>query len=166
MLALLAGTLATARAGAQPSAPPSAPPARPLGSFLAERIDQSALPLADRVTDTDGTTYLVEFDRLVLSLRPDNRFRASVRYRRTLFSRDARSRGRAAPLQTMSVGGTYAIVNGEIQFTPDSTRESRGMRMLAGRVESGRRISVPFDYRNGNVERRRTLVLVRRDDIL
>jgi hypothetical protein len=138
----------------------------PTGSFLADRIDASPLPVTDRVTDDDGTTYLVEFDRLVLALDPDRRFRASVRYRRTLWSRDARSRARGAPLQTLTVSGTYEIVDTEIRFTPDDAGQDRGLRMLAGRVESARRISVPFDYRNGNLERRRTLRLARRDDIL
>lgn len=138
----------------------------PSGSFLAERIDASSLPLTDEVTDRDGTTYLVEFDRLVLSLRPDRTFRASVRYRRTLFSRDPRSRSRGAPLQTMTVGGTYAIVGNEIHFTPEQDEQTRGLRMLTGRVEGPRQISVPFDYRNGVVERRRTLHLSRRDNIL
>ncbi len=157
-------TLACLPAGAQTPAAPAA--ARPVGSFQADRIDDAPLPVTDRVTDDDGTTYLVEFDRLILSLRPDNRFRASVRYRRTLYSRDPRGRDRAAAVQTLSVGGTYLIANGEIRFTPDSTKESRGLQMLAGRVETARRISVPFDYRNGNVERRRTLRLVRQDNIL
>ncbi|NJN84343.1 MAG: hypothetical protein HC802_20070 [Caldilineaceae bacterium] len=38
------------------------------------KIDQAELPLSDRVTDDEGTTYLVEFERLVLSLRGGNRF--------------------------------------------------------------------------------------------
>lgn len=174
-LALLLLVPAAARAGAQQGAAPrpatrapapSATAPRPLGAFLAERIDASALPVTDRVTDTDGTTYLVEFDRLVLSLRPDGRFRASVRFRRTLFSRDARGRERGTPLQTLTVAGPYEVAGSEIRFTPDSTRENRGLRMLAGRVESARRLSLPFSYRNGTVARERTLVLGRRDDIL
>jgi hypothetical protein len=66
----------------------------------------------------------------------------------------------------MTVSGTYAVVAGEIRFTPDSSGETKGLRMLAGRVERGDRISVPFMYRNGAVQRRRVLELVRRDDIL
>jgi hypothetical protein len=64
------------------------------------------------------------------------------------------------------VSGTYTIVHDTIRFTPDHSEENRGLRMLAGRVEGPRRISVPFDYRNGAVERRRVLALARRDDIL
>ena len=138
----------------------------PTGSFLAERIDASALPVTDRVTDEDGTEYLVEFDRLILSLRADRTFRASVRFRRTLWSRNAPSRSRGVPLQSLTVSGTYTIVRDTIHFVPDNSEENRGLRMLAGRVESSRRISVPFDYRNGAVERRRVLALTRRDDIL
>lgn len=140
--------------------------AQAAGSYLAMRIDQAALPLADRVTDAEGTTYLVEFDRLVLSLRAGNRFRAAVRFRRTLTSSDRRAQARQAPIQSLTVTGTYAVTDGDIHFTPDSTGETRGLRMLAGRVESASRISVPFTYRNGTVQRRRVLELHRRDDIL
>ena len=132
------------------------------------RIDDAALPLADRVTDADGTTYLVEFERLVLSLRAGNRFRASVRFRRTLTTSDERTRtsSRTAPIQSMTVSGTYAVTGKEIRFIPDSTGDSRGLRMLGGTVIGPQRISLPFDYRNGAVQRHRVLELHRRDDIL
>jgi hypothetical protein len=136
------------------------------GTFLASRIDASPLPLTDRVTDTDGTTYLVEFDRMVLSLRAGNRFRASVRFRRTLHSRDPRGRDRATPIQSMTVNGSYAIVNGEVRFTPDPSKETSGLRMLSARLDGTRRLSMPFHYRNGTAERQRTLLLVRQDDVL
>ena len=66
----------------------------------------------------------------------------------------------------MTVSGTYEIVGTEIRFTPDETEETRGLRMLAGRVVSPREISVPFQYRNGTRERDRTLVMRRDDNIL
>ncbi len=158
---LAALLLALSMAGA-----PTRAAAQDTGAFLATRIDESALPLADRVTDDEGTTYLVEFERLVLSLRGGNRFRASVRFRRTLISSDPRAQGRTAPIQSLTVSGTYAVTEGEIAFTPDSTGDGKGLRMLAGRVTGRDRITVPFTYRNGTVQRRRVLELVRRDDIL
>lgn len=136
------------------------------GTFFASRIDAAPLPLTDRVTDVDGTTYLVEFDRLVLSLRPGNRFLASVRFRRTLHSRDPRGRARVTPIQSMTVHGSYAIVNGEVRFKPDRSRETGALRMMTARIEDPRRLSMPFEYRNGTAERRRTLLLVRQDDAL
>jgi hypothetical protein len=144
---------------------PAAAGAQLAGTFLAERIDAAPLPMTDRVTDVDGTTYLVEIDRLVLALRANQRFRASVRFRRTLFSRDPRGRNRPVPLQTMTVDGTYAVVDGEIRFTPDPSPDAGGLRMLTGRVEGARRLTMPFDYRNGTAERHRTLVLVKHDDV-
>ncbi|MBM3884747.1 MAG: hypothetical protein FJ361_02745 [Gemmatimonadetes bacterium] len=147
---------------------PRATVAQASGSYLALKIDQSPLPLADRVTDGDGTTYLIEFDRMVLSLRAESRFRAIVRFRRTLTSAagQARGGGRAAPLQTMTVTGRYAVTGRAIRFTPDASDETRGLRILDGTVESRTRIAVPFDYRNGRVTRNRTLRLELRTDIL
>jgi hypothetical protein len=136
------------------------------GAYLAMRIDSTVLPLSDRVTDDEGTTYLVQFDRLVLSLRSGNRFRASIEYRRTMVSSDRRAQLRQAPLQTMSVTGLYEVVGSEIRFDPDSTGDGKGLKMLAGTVVGPRRITLPFNYRNGSMERRRVLELHRRDDIL
>lgn len=148
-------------------APGEAPSrALPVGTFMATRIDREPLPLTDRVEDDDGSVYVIEFDRMILALRADRTFRATVRYRRTLFSSDLRGRSRGAPLQNMSVTGTYEVVDGVIRFTPDPSNETRGLRMLAGDVRSTRELIIPFSYRNGNQARDRTLVMGRRDDIL
>lgn len=155
-------------AGALAVGLPSMLAAQAPGSYLATRIDQSPLPLADRVTDGDGTSYLIEFDRLVLSLRGGNRFRAIVRFRRTLSSAasQARGAGRDIPLQTMTVTGRYAVDGTSIRFTPDASDETRGLRILDGTVEGRNRIAVPFDYRNGRVVRNRMLRLELRTNIL
>ena len=91
-----------------------------------------------------------------------------MRFRRTLTSAagQARGGGRAAPLQTMTVTGRYTVTGTAIRFTPDASDETRGLRILDGRIESRTRIAVPFDYRNGRVTRNRTLRLELRTDIL
>lgn len=138
--------------------------AQQVGSYLAMRIDQAPLPLSDRVTDDDGTTYLVEFERMVLSLRSGNRFRAAVRFKRTLSAQGTRSR--EAPIQSMTVTGRYEVTGTTIRFVADSSGELKGVKMLDGTVEGPQRISVPFDYRNGAVQRQRVLRLQFRGDIL
>lgn len=153
LTATLATTLVATRARAQQ-----------VGSYLALRIDQSPLPLSDRVTDDDGTTYLVEFERLVLSLRSGQRFRAAVRFKRTLAT--AGSRSRQAPIQSMTVTGRYEIIGKSIRFVADSSSDTRAVRMLDGTIDGPQRISLPFDYRNGAVERKRVLRLQFRGDIL
>ena len=152
---------------------PTEPPNRevitevvPTGSFIATRIDRDSLPVADRVVDDDGTTYLIEFDRMVISLQPDFRFRANVRYRRTLYAGDTRGRQRPAPVQSMNVTGRYDVMTGAIRFIPDPSSDTRGLKMLSGTVLSGRELSIPFHYRNGTQERERTLVMQRRDNII
>ena len=155
-------------AGALAFGLPSTLAAQATGSYLATRIDQSPLPLADRVTDGDGTSYLIEFDRLVLSLRAESRFRAIVRFRRTLSSAASKARGagRDVPLQTMTVTGRYAVVGTSIRFTPDASAETRGLRILDGTVEGRNRIALPFNYQNGRVTRNRMLRLELRTNIL
>jgi hypothetical protein len=138
--------------------------AQQVGSYLAMRIDQSPLPLADRVTDHDGTTYLVEFERMVVSLRSGNRFRAAVRFKRALSTQGSRTRD--AQIQSMTVTGRYEVTGTTIRFITDPSSETKGVRMLDGTVEGPQRISIPFDYRNGAVERSRVLRLQYREDIL
>ncbi|MCE9600979.1 MAG: hypothetical protein K8S21_02035 [Gemmatimonadetes bacterium] len=145
---------------------PAAAHAQAVGSYLALRIDESPLPLADRVTDTDGTTYLVEFERMVLSLRSGNKFRAAVRFKRSLSTSDSRAGSRTAPIQSMTVTGRYEVTGKEIRFIADSTSDTRGVRMLNGTIDGAQRLSLPFDYRNGAVQRRRVLRLQFRNDIL
>ncbi len=147
-------------------ASPAAAGAQVAGSYLAMRIDDSPLPLSDRVTDGEGTTYLVEFERMVLSLRAGNRFRAAVRFRRTLTTSDARARARSTPIQSMTVTGRYEVTGTAIRFVADSSADLQGVKMLDGVVEGPQRISVPFDYRNGAVQRKRVLRLQYRSDIL
>ena len=156
---------AAQRAGSGRGAAATAAAVIATGTFMATRIDREPLPLKDQVVDEDGTEYLIEFDRLVLALRADATFRASVRFRRTLFSRDPRGRSRPTPLQSMTVTGTYVIADDTIRFTPDPSDETKGLRMLAGRVRSARELEVPFHYRNGTQARDRVLILTRRDDI-
>lgn len=162
---LVAPVGAQGQAAAPPAAQSAAPRLAP-GTFVAERIDRDPLPQTDRVVDEDGTTYLIVFDRLILSLRADGSFRASVRYQRTLYANDPRGRDRRVPLQTMAVTGRYEVVGSDVRFTPDPTAETRGLRMLAGTVINGREITVPFQYRNGTRERDRRLVMRRNDNIL
>jgi hypothetical protein len=136
------------------------------GTFVAARIDRETMPVKDQVVDEDGTLYFIEFDRMVLTLKDDSTFRASVRYRRTLFSSDPRGRARPTPLQNLTVTGRFAIGAGVIRFDPDASKDTRGLRMLTGTVSNTRELSVPFNYRNGSAERQRTLVMTRRDNIL
>ena len=144
---------------------PAAARSQAVGSYLALRIDDAPLPLADRVTDTDGTTYLVEFERMVLSLRAGNRFRAAVRFKRSLTTADVRAGGRGAPIQSLTVTGRYEVTGTEIRFIADSSSETRGVSMLNGTIDGPQRLSLPFDYRNGAVQRRRVLRLQFRNDI-
>jgi hypothetical protein len=103
---------------------------------------------------------------MVLTLKADYTFRASVRYRRTLFAADPRGRARATPLQSVTVTGRYDVGGGVIRFDPDPSKETRGLRMLNGTITSARELSVPFNYRNGTADRRRTLVMTRNDNII
>jgi hypothetical protein len=149
--------------GVSPQDPPT--PQLSIGTFVAARIDAERLPVSDRVVDDDGTLYVIEFDRMVLSLAANRTFRASVRYRRTLFANDPRGRVRPTPLQSMTVTGTYELARNEIRFHPDSSSGAGSVRMLAGTVANARELSIPFHYRNGTQERQRTLLMQRRDNL-
>jgi hypothetical protein len=144
--------------------PSAAAPAEPaIANYLSWRLNNKILPVTDRASDSTGTQFLIEFDELILSIRPNHEFRASLRYRQTLASKGTRPG--LDPIQKMTVYGTWAAVGNELRFVPDPRRGGNGLNILSGTF-SGTRIDVPFDYRNGSLVRRATVVLVRNDNIL
>jgi hypothetical protein len=168
LMSLVSGLMfAQAPAKAPAKAPaPAAVPARAaepaVASYVSQRLNAKPLPVTDRVTDDKGVQYLIEFDELILTIRPKHEFRAALKYRQTLASKGARIG--QDPLQKMTVYGTWSVVGTELRFVPDPKRGGEGLRILTGTF-TGTRIDVPFDYRNGSVTRRAAVTLVRDDHI-
>lgn len=166
LLPLCASALVHALAAQAVTATPPSPsqgvePA--LASYVSSRLNEKPLPVKDRATDSTGTQYLIEFDELILSIRPSHEFRASLRYRQTLALKGDRLG--QDPIQKMTVYGTWSAIGKELHFVPDPKRGGGGLNILNGTF-AGPRIDVPFDYRNGSVVRRATVVLIRNDRIL
>lgn len=146
------------RSPAQGPAPTSPGPAT--ASYVAVTVNGGKLPSTDQVTDADGTKYLVEFDELVLSIRPNFQFRAALRYRQSLAVKGlAITR---EPIQSMTVYGRYEVRGNQLRFIPDPKRGGKGIEILDG-TYAARTIEVPFWYRNGSVSRK-AQVMLRRDD--
>jgi hypothetical protein len=139
-----------------------APAAPAVASYVSKTINGKPLPMIDRASDDKGVQYLIEFDELILTIRPKNEFRASLRYRQTLASKG--SQLTRDPLQKMVVYGTWAAAGNQLRFVPDPKRGGDGLRILSGTFKE-REIDVPFDYRNGSVSRRANVVLIRDDHI-
>ena len=104
LLLLLSATSLGAQAA--PPTPPATGRAEPAnGAYQSSRINGKPLPMMDRATDENGAQYLIEFDELILAIRPNHEFRASLRYRQTLASKGSRiSRD---PIQKMTVYGAW-----------------------------------------------------------
>lgn len=128
-----------------------------MGSYVSSRIDNKKPPVRDVATDDRGIQYLIEFDELVLTLRASGEFRAALRYRQTLARQGEQTP--QEPLQRMTVHGSWFREGGILRFVPDPKRGGDGLRILNGTF-TGRTVSVPFDYRNGRVTRRSTVLLV------
>ncbi len=141
-----------------PAAGPGAGPA--VASYVATSVNAGPLPSRDRVTDSGGAMYVVEFDELVLAIRPGQQFRAALRYRQTMATK-GETLGRD-PIQRMTVYGRYEARGNTLRFIPDPQRGGKGIEILDGTFAPGR-IDVPFFYRNGSVSRRAQVVL-KRDD--
>ena len=156
-LALCTVLVATSAVG---QSPPRAEPA--IANYVSWRLNNKILPVTDRASDSTGTQFLIEFDELILSIRPNHEFRASLRYRQTLASRGMKPG--QDPIRKMTVYGTWAAVGKELRFVPDPRRGGSGLDILAGTFALTR-IDVPFDYRNGSVVRRANVVLIRNDNI-
>lgn len=157
LLALLAATLVIPPRDVPRQAEPA------VASYLSWRLNGKPLPFADRATDDAGVQFLIEFDELILTLRGNHEFRASLRYRQTLASKGDRIK--RDPIQKMTVYGSWSVIGRGLHFTPDPKRGGSGLSMLTGTF-AGPRIEVPFDYRNGTVTRRASVVVVRNDNII
>lgn len=146
------------------SAPQAASPGGAGGpavaSYVAASVNGGKLPSRDKVSDKDGTQYVVEFDELVLAIRPAMQFRAALRYRQTLALKGAAIE--KDPIQRMTVYGRYEVRGNMLRFVPDPNRGGKGIQILDGTYAPGR-IDVPFYYRNGQVSRQAQMVL-KRDD--
>ena len=154
-------TLLTSAAHAQQPTPAAGAATGPaVASYVASSVNGGALPSRDKVTDKGGTMFLVEFDELVLAIRPGMQFRAALRYRQTMATK-GESMGRE-PIQRMTVYGRYEAHGNALRFIPDPKRGGKGIEILDGTFGPGR-IDVPFFYRNGSVSRRAQVVL-KRDD--
>ena len=163
-LALPLGAQSKAATKAPAPPPPVAAPLNEpaLASYVSSRLNKAKLPYVDKATDDAGVQYLIEFDELILTIRKNHEFRASLRYRQTLASKGSRL-GRD-PMKKMTVYGTWESVAGRIRFVPDPKRGGEGLRILDGTFAAGK-IEVPFDYRNGSVRRRAEVLLLRDDKI-
>ena len=131
-------------------------------SYLSSRLNGKPLPVTDHATDEGGVQYLIEFDELILTIRANHEFRASLRYRQTLAAKGDKI-GRD-PIQKMTVYGSWSVVGDELRFVPDPKRGGGGLRILSGTFGAAR-IDVPFDYRNGTVSRRAAVALLKNSNI-
>ena len=151
---------APARAASTAAAPSLTEPA--IANYVSWRLNNKILPVTDRASDSTGTQFLIEFDELILSIRPNHEFRASLRYRQTLASRGMKPG--QDPIQKTTIYGAWSVKGKELRFVPDPKRGGSGLNILSGTF-AGTRIDVPFDYRNGSLVRRATVVLIRNDNI-
>ena len=144
--------------GAPVAARPASDTGLVMGTYVSSLIDNKRLPVRDLATDDQGTQYLIEFNELVLSIKPNGEFRAGLRYRQTLAAKGQRVN--SEPLQKMTVYGSWSRDRANnIRFVPDPKRGGEGLRILAG-TTAGKTITVPFDYQNGRVNRRANVVLI------
>ncbi len=129
-----------------------------LASYVSVQVNGGKLPSTDVATDPQGTKFLVEFDELVLALRANAQFRASLRYRQSLAEKGAALV--REPIQSMTVYGRFEARGNALKFIPDPKRGGKGIEILDGTF-TGDRIDVPFFYRNGQVTRKAQVVLKR-----
>src|SRR5665647_486385 len=136
--ASLYGPDLTSQAATTAAGPPG--PAGPAGpavaSYVAVSVNGGKLPSRDKVSDKDGTQYVVEFDELVLAIRPAMQFRAALRYRQTLALKGAAIE--RDPIQRMTVYGRYEVRGNTLRFVPDPKRGGKGIQILDGTFSSGR----------------------------
>ena len=135
-MSLVAVTLSAQAPTAAPAGAPQRASEPAVASYVSQRLNGKPLPVTDRVTDDKGVQYLIEFDELILTLRPKHEFRAALKYRQTLAAKGERIG--QDPLQKMTVYGTWSVVGTELRFVPDPKRGGEGLRILTGTFSGSR----------------------------
>lgn len=147
----VAALIVSAPAARQSSSSLPPAPAAVAGSYEATRVNRRAVPTADRVEASPGYEHAVRLEQMVLTLRADKRFVAIVKYHQAMVKKDTRPE--PSPLMSGAVRGRYVLQGNSIHFFPDPDSKGRRVKPVIGTIV-GRRITVPFDYRSGNVTRR------------
>ncbi|MBX9927344.1 MAG: hypothetical protein K2X99_00395 [Gemmatimonadaceae bacterium] len=146
--------------GAAPSPASAAPPAI-VGVWETRRMNAKPLPFTDIVKDADGTTHAVRLIEMIIRVRKDGRFVATLKYQRTVNRTGARVENE--PLLKDTWAGPWTLDGTRITFRPEKNK-GRAVRPFQGTFANGR-IAVPFDY---DIVVRKTyqLDLIRNDLIL
>lgn len=155
--AVLALALATAWSPRQ-----TPPRASILGAYEAMRVNAKPVPTADRVEASPGYEHAVRLEQMIVTLRADKRFVAMVKYHQSMVKR--RAKAEESPVMTASVRGRYEVRGATIRFLPDPDAKGRRVKPVDGTI-SGRRITVPFDYKSGTYSRRFVVDLDRNESI-
>jgi hypothetical protein len=152
--------LAAAPQQVPPSAPAQQQPALP-GVWQAMRVNEQALPMTDRVVGEDGFTHVVRLHEMLIRMRANGRFQATLRYRRAILQKGEKIEN--VPLQNDLWAGTYTLTGTHLHFVPEK-QGKRQVQPFEGEVQS-KHITVGFDYEI--VTRKHyTLELARNDSIL
>lgn len=133
-----------------------------VGSYEATRVNRKVVPTADRVEASPGYEHAIRLEEMVLSLRADKRFIATVKYHQSMVKRSARAE--VSPVMTAAVRGRYEVRGTTIRFLPDADSRGRRVKPVDGEL-SGRRITVPFDYKSGAITRKFIVDLDRNENI-
>lgn len=147
----LAALSAAPRQAARTAAGAAGAPSALVGSYEATRVNRKAVPTADRVDATAGYEHAVRLEEMILALRADQRFVATVKYHQSMVRK--RAKAEESPLMTAAVRGRYEVRGTTIRFVPDPDAKGKRVRPVDGAI-AGRRITVPFDYRSGAVTRK------------
>jgi len=129
--------------------PKAAPPvaAAPLsGLYVATRLNYQPLPRIERVPSTDGWEHWFKLEEGLITLRPDQRFIASFRYYRQHVRPG--SPVRPGPLLNESYKGRYSLKGTTITFTPDKTKQTRGVKPIVGTLTTAQ-LTIPYIVAQG-----------------
>ena len=94
-----------------------------VGSYEATRVNRKVVPTADRVEASPGYEHAIRLEEMVLSLRADKRFIATVKYHQSMVKRSARAE--VSPVMTAAVRGRYEVRGTTIRFLPDADSKGR-----------------------------------------
>ncbi len=146
LLALVTVVLATPTVATGRAFPRVDRPADVTGLYVANKLNYHRLPRIERVPSTDGWEHWFKLEEGLITLRPDQRFIASFRYYRQHVRPGTPVR--PGPLLNESYKGKYSLKGTTITFTPDKTKQTRGVKPIVGTLTTAQ-LTIPYIVAQG-----------------
>lgn len=126
----------------------SAPAAPKMGSYVATRFNDSALPAVTTLQATEGFRHWVKLEQAIVRLQSNGKFTASFRYHHQHLR--TREKPGKSSILSRTYTGRYTTRGNTITFIPENTESKRPLAPFPGTVDA-KGMRVRYSIMDGGV---------------